>query len=311
MGDEVKKVKLLIIGGGPAGLTAAIYGSRAGLDPLILMGPEPGGQITTSPEIENFPGFPDGINGFELMQRMIKQVENLGGRMIYEAVHTVNFSDKPNIIETDNHKYQADAVIITTGASPRKLGLENEKRLVGSGVSYCATCDGAFFKEKEVAVIGGGDTALEEANYLTNFCSKVYVVHRRDEFRGTQILADRVLSNDKVEVLWNSELDKILGENKVEGLLVRNNMTEVKTELIEVRGVFIAIGYIPNTDLFTDYIEFDDWGYIVTDEKYMTSKAGVFAAGDVQDPFYRQVITSAGAGAAAAIEASKYLDSVK
>ncbi|MFP4015504.1 MAG: NAD(P)/FAD-dependent oxidoreductase, partial [Halanaerobiales bacterium] len=163
MSDQAKKEKLLIIGGGPAGLTAAIYGSRAGLDPLVLMGPEPGGQITTSPEIENFPGFPEGINGFELMQRMIKQVENLGGRMVYEAVHTVDFNEKTNTIETDSGIYKADTVIITTGASPRKIGLEKEKRLVGSGVSYCATCDGAFFKEKEVAVVGGGDTALEEA----------------------------------------------------------------------------------------------------------------------------------------------------
>lgn len=308
--SEIIKEKLVVIGGGPAGLTAAIYGSRAGLDPLVLMGPEPGGQITTSPEIENFPGFPDGINGFELMQRMIKQVENLEGRMEYEAVTKVDLKEGPYIIETDDKIYETDTIIITTGASPRKLGLENEKRLVGRGVSYCATCDGAFFKEKEVAVIGGGDTALEEANYLTNFCSKVYVVHRRDEFRGTRILSERVMENPKIEVLWDSELDEILGEEKVESLIIRNNKTEEKSEL-NVSGVFIAIGYIPNTGLFKDYIMLDDWGYIVTDEKYMTSKEGVYAAGDVQDPIYRQVITSAGAGAAAAIEASKYIDSIK
>ena len=308
MSDEVINEKMVVIGGGPAGLTAAIYGSRAGLDPIVLMGPEPGGQITTSPEIENFPGFPDGINGFELMQRMIKQVENLEGRMAYEAVHKVELDKKPYIIESDENIYKTDTIIITTGASPRKLGLESEERLVGRGVSYCATCDGAFFKEKEVAVVGGGDTALEEANYLTNFCSKVYILHRRDEFRGTSILAERVMNNPKIEVLWDSELEEIIGDEKVEALSIINNKNGEKREL-DVSGVFIAIGYNPNTDLFKEYIEVDDWGYIVTDDKFMTNKQGVYAAGDVQDPIYRQVVTSAGAGAAAAIEVSKYIDS--
>ncbi len=310
MSNDVINEKMLVIGGGPAGLTAAIYGSRAGLDPIVLMGPEPGGQITTSPEIENFPGFPDGINGFELMQRMIKQVENLEGRMAYEAVHKVNFEKSPYIIETDENIYNTETIIITTGASPRKLGLESETRLVGRGVSYCATCDGAFFKEKDVAVVGGGDTALEEANYLTNFCSKVFVLHRRNEFRGTSILAERVMNNPKIEVLWDTEVEEILGDEKVKALSIVNNKTGEKKEL-DVSGVFIAIGYNPNTNLFEEYIELDDWGYIVTDDKYMTSKKGIYAAGDVQDPFYRQVITSAGAGAAAAIEISKYIDSLK
>lgn len=311
MGDDIKNEKLVVIGGGPAGLTAAIYGARAGLNPIVLMGPEPGGQITSSPEIENYPGFSNGINGFELMQRMIKQVENLEGRMVYEAVQQVNLAEKPYTIESDEGIYKTDAVIITTGASPRKLGLRNEERLLGRGVSYCATCDGAFFKDKEVAVIGGGDTALEEANYLTNFCSKVYLIHRRDEFRGTKILAERIINNSRIEVLWDSELEEIIGEEKVEALLIRNNKTGKKKKLNKVSGVFIAIGYIPNTDLFKDCIELDDWGYIVTDEKYMTNREGVYAAGDVQDPFYRQVVVSAGAGAAAAIEVSKYIDSLK
>ncbi|MFW6306594.1 MAG: thioredoxin-disulfide reductase, partial [Bacillota bacterium] len=287
-----------------------IYGSRAGIDPLVFMGPEPGGQITISPDIENYPGFPDGINGFELMQRMIKQVENLNGRMIYEAVISFKWDEKPYIIETDSGTYLADTIIINTGASPRKLGLPNENKLVGRGVSYCATCDGAFFKEKEVAVIGGGDTALEEAHYLTKFCSKIYLVHRRDEFRGTRILSERVMNNPKIEILWDSELKEIVGTDKVESLIIENNQTGEKRELTEVSGVFVAIGYSPNTNLFKDYIRLDDWGYIITNDKYMTNIDGIFAAGDVQDPYYRQVITSAGAGAAAAIEASRYIDTL-
>ncbi|MFW6265095.1 MAG: thioredoxin-disulfide reductase [Bacillota bacterium] len=310
MSDEIRKEKLVIIGGGPAGLTAGIYGTRAGLSPLVLMGPAPGGQITTSPEIENFPGFPDGLNGFELMQRMMKQLENLEGNMTYENVEKVNFESKPYTIETNITTYQTDSVIITTGASPRKLGLKNEIRLIGKGVSYCATCDGAFFKEKRVAVIGGGDTALEEALYLTNFCEKVYVVHRRDQFRGTKILSQRVQENPKVEVVWDSELKDIIGENKVEKLLLWNNKKNEES-ILDISGVFIAIGYIPNTLLFKDSIELDDYGYIKTNEHYMTNKEGIYAAGDVQDPYYRQVITSAGAGAAAAIEASKYIDSLE
>ncbi|HHU92179.1 MAG TPA: thioredoxin-disulfide reductase [Halanaerobiaceae bacterium] len=307
MTEEIKKEKLVIIGGGPAGLTAAIYGTRAGLDPIILMGPEPGGQITTSPEVENYPGFPDGVNGFDLMQKMIQQVENLGGRMVYELVEEVDFSRKPYRIKSSGGLYEADAVIISTGASPRKLGLENEKRLLGKGVSYCATCDGAFFKGQEVAVVGGGDTALEEANYLTNFCSKVYIIHRRDEFRATRILQERVMNNPKIEIIWDSELEDILGEDRVEALLLRNNKTEERKEL-PVSAVFIAIGHIPNTGLFKEYLELDAGGYIVTDKKHSTNIEGIYAAGDVQDPLYRQVITSAGAGAAAAIEASRYID---
>lgn len=310
MNDNIKNERLIIIGGGPAGLTAGIYGTRAGLNPVVFMGPEPGGQITISPEIENFPGFPEGINGFDLMQRVINQLENLDGRIVYEVVNKTNLEKRPYIIETDGGIYKTDTVIVSTGASPRKLGLESEERLLGRGVSYCATCDGAFFKGREVAVIGGGDTALEEANYLTNFCSKVYIIHRRDEFRGTKILAERVINNSRVEILWNSELEEIVGEEKVESILIRNKKDKNKIELKGISGVFIAIGHQPNTDLFKDYLDLDDMGYIVTNSKYMTSKEGVFAAGDVQDPFYRQVITSAGAGAAAAIEASKYIDSL-
>ncbi len=305
---ELQQEKLVIIGGGPAGLTAAIYGARAGLDPIVLMGPEPGGQITISSEIENFPGFPEGINGFDLMQKMIEQVEKLNGRLVYEVVEQVRFAQKPYLIQTDGGQYQTETVIVSTGASPRKLGLLRERDLIGSGISYCATCDGAFFKEQVVAVVGGGDVALEEAYYLTKFCAKVYIIHRREQFRGTQILIERVKNNPKIEILWDSEVKELLGENKLRGIIVKNNRNGVQTGLKDVRGLFIAIGYLPNTDLFKNELELSKKGYIVTDRKYMTNKEGIFAAGDVQDPDYRQIITSAGAGAAAAIEAGRYID---
>ena len=310
MTADIKKEKMMIVGGSSARLTAAIYGARAGLKPVVLMGPEPGGQITTSPEIENFPGFPDGINGFDLMQKVMQQVENLDGRMKYEIVEKIEMEASPYLIVTDGDRYETETIIITTGASPRKLDLEREGALVGTGISYCATCDGAFFKDKEVAVVGGGDTALEEASYLTKFCSKVYIIHRRDQFRGTKILGERVLNNPKIEVLWDNVVTEIIGENKLESLVLKNKKSKKKKKL-DVSGCFIAIGYNPNTKLFKDNLKLDDWGYIITDEKYMTSKKGIFAAGDVQDPFYRQVVTSAGAGAAAAIEASRYIDSLK
>ncbi len=311
MGNEKKEEKLIIIGGGPAGLTAAIYGARAGLDPLVLMGPEPGGQITTSPLIENYPGFPGGINGFELMQKVIEQVEKLKGKLVYEMVERVDFNNNPYTIKTDGNLYQSRTVIITTGASPRKLGLEKEKELVGKGISYCATCDGAFFKNKIVAVVGGGDVALEEANYLTRFASKVYVIHRRDQFRGTKILANRAINNPVIEVLWDSIVNEVLGKEKLTGLVLINQKTGEKKVLEDVEGLFIAIGYNPNTELFRGQLELDEWGYIMTNKNYMTSKEGIFAAGDVQDSLYRQVITSAGAGAAAAIEAGRYIDSLE
>ncbi|AZO93697.1 thioredoxin-disulfide reductase [Halocella sp. SP3-1] len=310
MSDKIKKEKLIIIGGGPAGLTAAIYGLRAGLDPLVLMGPEPGGQITTSPEIENFPGFPGGINGFELMQKVIQQVESFEGRLAYEMVDELNLKQKPYTIKTGNQVYQTDTIIIATGASPRKLGLVREGELLGQGVSYCATCDGAFFKGQAVAVVGGGDVALEEASYLSGFASKVYLIHRRNQFRGTKLLADRLISNPKLEILWNSEVRDLLGDEKLSGIVVENNKTNEKKVLNDVRGLFIAIGYNPNVSLFEGIIELDESGFIKTNDRYMTNIEGVFAAGDVQDPLYQQVVTSAGSGAAAAIEAGQYIDSL-
>lgn len=307
MAKESKRENLMIIGGGPAGLSAAIYAARAGLEPLVINGPEPGGQITTTSELENYPGFPDGIGGFEFMQKVTEQAEKFGARIVFEAVEKVVFRKRPYRIKTGVSNYKADSVIIATGASPRKLGLEKEEELVGSGVSYCATCDGALFKEEEVAVVGGGNVALEEAIFLTKFATRVYLIHRRDQLRGTKILGDRAKGNPDIEILWNTEVEKILGEKDVEGLLVENNQTGEERKLSNVKGLFLAVGYQSSTELFVEDIELDRDGYIITDEKQATNKEGIFAAGDVQDSNYRQVITSAASGAKAAIEADKYL----
>jgi thioredoxin reductase (NADPH) len=311
MSGDIKKEKLIIIGGGPAGLTAAIYSSRAGLEPLVLNGPEPGGQITTTSEVENFPGFPSGISGFDLMQKFTDQAQKFNAHLAFEIVEKVDFSKKPYRIETDISTYEAEAIIIATGASPRKLGLEKENEFIGRGISYCATCDGAFFKDKEIAVIGGGDVALEEAEFLTKFASRLYLIHRRDKFRGTKILADRVKENPKIEILWNSEVREILGKDRLEGVVVENNKTNIIKRLENVRGFFIAVGYDPRTELFKGEIELNEAGYILTNDRQKTNLEGIYAAGDVQDPLYRQVITSAATGAMAAIEADNYLAGMK
>ncbi|HLV09961.1 MAG TPA: thioredoxin-disulfide reductase [Halanaerobiales bacterium] len=308
MNTEIKDEKLIIIGGGPAGLTSAIYAIRAGLNPLVLMGPEPGGQITTTPWLENFPGFPEGISGPDLMQKVIQQAGNLGVRLIYEMVNSVDFSKRPYMINTADITYQAKTVIVATGASHRRLGLKNEGKLAGRGISYCATCDGAFFRDKNVAIVGGGDVALEEANYLTRFASKVYIIHRRNQFRGTKILADRVKENPKIEIVWDSIVKEIQGEKKLNGLLLENKKTNEKRKL-GVEGFFIAIGHIPNSALFKGQLELDEKAYIITDDNYMTNKEGIFAAGDVRDSRYRQVVTAAGVGAMAAIEVERLIDS--
>jgi len=309
--SERQKKDLVIIGGGPAGLTAAIYAARAGMEPVVINGPEPGGQITTTDELENFPGFPKGIGGFEYMQKVTSQAERFGAELVYEVVENVNFDDKPYIIDTDFSSYEAESVIIATGAEPKKLGLEKEDKFRGSGVSYCATCDGAFYKGDEIAVVGGGNVALEEADYLTQFGSKVYLIHRRSEFRGTEILSDRVKNNDKIEILWNNEVTEILGDDELSGIVVENNKTGERKELTDVEGFFIAIGYDPRTELFENDIVLNEKRYIVTNEKQETNKEGIYAAGDVQDPDYRQVITSAAAGAKAAMEANQYITSLK
>lgn len=304
-----KKIEnVIIIGSGPAGLTAALYTARANLAPLMIEGYETGGQLMTTTEVENYPGFEHGIQGPELMQVMRKQVERFGTRFLTRNVTKVDFSKRPFKIWVESELYEANAVIISTGATAKYLGLENEKRLLGRGVSACATCDGAFFKNQPVAVIGGGDTAMEEANFLTRFASKVYVVHRRHEFRASKIMADRVMKNPKVEVIWNSEMVDVLGDKGVNGIRLKNLETG-KESTLDVQGVFVAIGHKPNTDLFKGILKMNEVGYLITENKTTyTSVEGVFAAGDVADPVYRQAITAAGTGCMSAIDAERWLE---
>lgn len=303
-----KVENVIIIGSGPAGLTAALYTARANLHPLMIEGYEVGGQLMTTTEVENFPGFEHGIQGPELMTVMRKQVERFGTRFITKNVTKVDFSKRPFKVWVDNDLYLSHTIIVSTGATAKYLGLENEKRLLGRGVSACATCDGAFFKNQAVAVIGGGDTAMEEANFLTRFASKVYVIHRRDSFRASKIMADRVLNNPKVEVIWNTELLDVLGDKGVKGARLKNIETGEESTL-DVEGIFIAIGHKPNTDLFKGQLEMNQVGYLITQAKSTyTSVEGVFASGDVQDPIYRQAITAAGTGCMAAIDAERWLE---
>ena len=299
--------KVVIVGSGPAGLTAAIYTARADLKPLMIEGMERGGQLMLTTDVENYPGFPDGIMGPELMEGFRKQAERFETRIMSYDVTKVDFSSRPFKIWVEEDLYEADSVIISTGASARWLGLESETRLRGPGVSACATCDGFFFRDKEIAVIGGGDSAAEEALFLTKFASKVYVIHRRDELRASKIMASRVLAHDKIEMVWNTEVEEVLGEDLVTGLRLRNRVTDEVSEL-PVEGMFLAIGHTPNTKIFAGQIDLDDKGYILTDENTMTSVPGVFAAGDVADHVYRQAITAAGMGCQAAIDAERWLD---
>lgn len=300
--------KVVIIGTGPAGLTAAIYSARANMSPLVIQGPEPGGQLITTTDVENYPGFPDGIMGPEMMQKFEAQAERFGAELQWGTVTSVDFSVRPFRMVVDEEKpVTADAVIISTGASAQYLGLKNESRLLGKGVSACATCDGAFFREQDIAIVGGGDTAMEEALFLTRFGSKVYVIHRRDEFRASKIMQERVLNHPKVEVLWNTTVEDVLGDEFVEGLLIKD-VTTNETRELPVQGFFVAIGHKPNTTIFADYIERDETGYIKTkaDSTY-TNVDGVFACGDAQDHVYRQAITAAGTGCMAAIDAERWL----
>lgn len=306
--DRKHVENVIIIGSGPAGLTAAIYAARANLDPLMIEGYEAGGQLMTTTEVENYPGFAHGIQGPELMNVTRAQAERFKTRFVTKNVTKVDFSSRPFKIWVDNDLYQAKAVIISTGASAKYLGLENERRLLGRGVSACATCDGAFFKNQEVAVVGGGDTAMEEANFLTRFASKVYVIHRRDEFRASKIMADRVLKNPKIQVIWNSELADVIGDKGVTGIKLRDTVNGSERTM-DVQGVFIAIGHKPNTDLFKGQLGMNEVGYLLTNGKTTyTTVEGVFASGDVQDPVYRQAITAAGTGCMAAIDAERWLE---
>ena len=304
------KKKVIIIGSGPAGLTAAIYAARANLEPLVFEGSQPGGQLTITTDVENYPGFSNGIMGPEMMDIFRDQAKRFGAECVFSTVDKVDFSSHPFVIESNNEKYLADSVIISTGASARLLGLDSEKELMGHGVSACATCDGFFFKDKKVIVVGGGDSAMEEATFLTKFASQVTLVHRRSEFRASKIMVSRALSNPKIKIKYDSEIEEILGskEKGVNGVILKNTINgKIKKESCD--GIFMAIGHTPNTELFNGLVDLDDAGYIITkpDSTY-TNIDGVFACGDVQDHIYRQAVTAAGSGCMAAIDAERWLD---
>lgn len=306
--------QVIIVGSGPAGLTAAIYAARANLSPLVFAGAQYGGQLMLTTEVENYPGFPEGIQGPELMDKMLKQAERFGAQIVYQDVTDMNISNQGQIeIVVDSQKYPTKTVILAMGSYAKKLGLESESRLMGRGVSTCATCDGAFYNGRKVAIVGGGDSAMEEAVFLTRFAKKVYVIHRRDTFRASKIMVDRVLKHEKIEVLFSTEVKEILGQDKVEALILLNNQNNEESTL-KVDGLFIAIGHVPATSFLNSdnqiEIELDDHGYVktATSNSTMTNVNGVFVAGDVYDSYYQQAVTAAASGCQAAIDAEKWLE---
>ena len=308
---DSKHSRLLILGSGPAGYTAAVYAARAALDPVIITGIEQGGQLTTTTDVDNWPGDEEGVQGPELMQRMQRHAERFGTDIIFDHIHTADLSKRPFKLIGDSGQYTCDALIIATGASAMYLGLDSEENFKGRGVSACATCDGFFYKNQPVAVVGGGNTAVEEALYLSNIASKVTVVHRRDNFRSEKILSARLLKKAEegnVEILWNHELDEVQGDDAGVTELRVKSTVDGGTQQVPVQGVFIAIGHKPNTNIFSDQLEMEN-GYITLGKGTQTSIPGVFAAGDVPDPIYRQAVTSAGAGCMAALDAERFLES--
>ena len=310
--EKIKNV--LIIGSGPAGYTAAIYASRSGLNPTLISGLEPGGQLTITTDVENYPGFENPIQGPWLMEQMKKQAATFGTEIINDYVKNVDFNKFPFVVETEKEVFHSYSIVIATGAKAKWLNIDGEKEFMGLGVSACATCDGFFFKNKTVAVAGGGNTAVEEALFLSNLCKKVFIIHRRDKFRAEKILQDRLLKKDNIEILWNQEVKKVIGDKEnrcISGIEVFNNKNKTKTEM-KIDGFFVAIGHAPATTLFKKKIEMDDEGYIITSpDSTKTNVDGVFAAGDVTDKIYRQAVTAAGMGCMSAIEAESFLNSKK
>ncbi len=306
--NNIERVHVLIIGSGPAGYTAAIYAARANMKPLLYQGIQPGGQLTITTEVENYPGYPDGIQGPEMMVHFEKQAARMGTDIRYGLATKVDFSSQPFKVWIDEEKeIHADSVIICTGASAKWLGIESEQRLNGFGVSACAVCDGFFFKGKEVAIVGAGDTAAEEAMYLSKLCTTVHMFIRKEKMRASKVMQDRVMNTPNIKVYWNTDTDEILGEKKVEGVRIKNNQTQV-TQEIPISGFFVAIGHQPNSDIFKGFLDMDETGYILTQPgTTKTNIEGVFAAGDVQDKNYRQAVTAAGSGCMAALDSERYL----
>jgi thioredoxin reductase (NADPH) len=307
-GGDKTPVKVLVLGSGPAGFSAALYAARAELEPVVLTGMELGGQAALTYTIENYPGFPEGVGGSQLGELFQKQAEHFGAKVEFDTAHEVDLSKRPFLVKTDNGEYLAESLIITTGASSNHLNISGEKELTGRGVSYCATCDGWFFKDKKVIVVGGGDSALEEGLFLTRYASSVTIIHRREELRAGAILQNRAMSNEKLGFIWNTVVTEVIGDEKVESVRLKDVKTGAE-RLLETDGIFIFIGHTPNTQMFKGQLEMDSHGYLKTNMQMEISVPGVFAAGEAADPHFRQVVTSAGMGAAAAIQATRFLES--